>query len=83
MRPVGVGNKRRSPHPSQAQAVAAWLGTYELLVEETKHLVGTIWDVGPSTLADAATAVLQRMDFEEPWIGRVMSIKEGEGERGV
>jgi hypothetical protein len=74
---VGVGSRRKSPHPGQAQAVAAWLGTYELLINETRYLVGSRWEVNPSVLAQAATAVLARMDFDVPWIGNA---KTGEGD---
>jgi hypothetical protein len=61
--------------------VAAWLGTYELLLHETVRYVvigdrkEVIQSPGPDALAAAATQVVLHMDFDEPWIGH--HLKEG------
>ena len=71
MRPVGVG----SPRPrgrSQAELVSVWLGTYELLLNDTIRFVvigdrrEVIQTPSPDVLAAAATAILGMLDFDQP-----------------
>ena len=65
MRPVGVG--RPAPKGrSQAQLVALWLGTFELIKAETTqsgHLLSN------ESIAGAATALVSLIDMDQPWIG--------------
>jgi len=67
MRPVGVGKATRAaPGRTQAQLVALWLGTFELIKAETTqsgHLLSN------ESIAGAATALVSLIDMDQPWIG--------------
>lgn len=65
-RQVGVG-RPRVKGTGQAQIVALWLGTFELLKDESTqggHVLSN------EVLAEATTALLASIDMDEPWIGR-------------
>jgi len=77
---VGITKPRsRSKRPSQAQMVALWLGTFELLKDETTR-AGSL--MSNETLAAAVTALVPLIDMDQPWIGRharlTNQIKENE-----
>ena len=63
---VGVG-RPRAKRRSQAQVVSLWLGTFELLKDETTN-GGHVLD--NALLAEATTALIPLIDIDEVWIGR-------------
>lgn len=67
MRPVGVGSKVERRRHGQADMVALWLGTFELLKDETMQSGHVISN---DALCLATTSLVAGIDLNEPWIGR-------------
>lgn len=56
---------------SQAEVVALWLGTFELIKAET---MGQGHVLSNDSIALATTSLVPLIDVDEPWIGRHLPV---------